>query len=224
MNFWTSGGDADRARRVLEQNSFPEDRFEVFDLRSGALDYPPNFIFQERKNSCPRWCNIHHHSQEQNEIWKSSIYRVNFVISFVSRRRMERKKKGKIIIRHVRKLKIKNFSKNEISLKIKKKYLFFLRRFQLWEWIEQSIERLGNTREGFSFWKIGRKRKERKKKKEIASLPSGISLISTRQLLPARSKHKGRRVDNLPSVVCFFNVGPSLPELAEIHLEINCSR
>lgn len=128
MNFWTSGGDADRARRVLEQNSFPEDRFEVFDLRSGALDYPPNFIFQERKNSCPRWCNIHHHSQEQNEIWKSSIYRINFVISFVSRRRMERKKKGTIITRHVRKLKIKNFSKNEISLKIKKKniYSFFI--------------------------------------------------------------------------------------------------
>lgn len=96
MNFWTSGGDADRARRVLEQNSFPEDRFEVFDLRSGALDYRA-FNFPQtskRKNSCPRWSNIHvyhhhHHSQARNEIWESSIYLVRFI---------NLRKKGKMII------------------------------------------------------------------------------------------------------------------------------
>lgn len=195
MNFWTSGGDADRARRVLEQNSFPEDRFEVFDLRSGALDYRA-FNFPQtskRKNSCPRWSNIHvyhhhhhHHSQARNEIWESSIYLVRFI---------NLRKKGKMII----------CWKWKILQRMKLTYLW-------------TILSRGNTREGFSFSKIGRKRKGKK------SLPFGISLISTRQLLSARSKHKGRRVDNLPSVVCFFNVGPSLPELAEIHLEINCSR
>lgn len=75
MNFWTSGGDADRARRVLEQNSFPENRFEMFDLRSGAprLQRSPKLFRNEKIRAFDELIStIHeiyrHHSQEQNEI------------------------------------------------------------------------------------------------------------------------------------------------------------